>query len=152
MYHTHSGTGLVGTAIWDLHILLKDQDPDLLSVNYDVGHATIEGGLGGWINSFQIIRPHLRGIAVKDFIWARDAKSVWQRQWKPLGEGMVRFPQFFAMVAETGFAGPLQLHLEYPLGGADAGRTTLTMPRDDVFSAIKRDLATLRGYLAQAKL
>src|SRR5262249_55357405 len=72
MYHTHSGVGLVGASIWDLHILLKDLDPKAVGVNYDVGHATIEGGFGGWINSYRITGEHLRGIAVKDFVWAKD--------------------------------------------------------------------------------
>ena len=152
MYHTHSGIGLVGTSIWDLYILLKDFDPKAVGVNYDVGHATVEGGFGGWINSFRITGPYLRGIAVKDFLWGKDAKGNWQPQWKPLGEGMVRFPQFFGMVAETGFNGPLQLHIEYPLGGANDGRTTLSIPREQVYAAMKRDLGVLRGYLAQAKL
>jgi len=152
MYHTHSGTGVVGAPIWDLHILLKDFDPKAVGVNYDVGHATIEGGVGGWIDSFRITGPHLRGIAVKDFAWSKDAKGNWQAQWKPLGEGMVRFPQFFAMVADSGFSGPLQLHFEYPLGGADGGKSKLTLGRDEVFGAMKRDLGKLRGYLAQANL
>src|SRR4051812_3684295 len=48
MYHTHSGPGLVGASIWDLHQILKGIDPQLAGVNYDIGHATIEGGAGGW--------------------------------------------------------------------------------------------------------
>lgn len=152
MYHTHSGVGLVGASIWDLHILLKDFDPKAVGVNYDVGHATIEGGFGGWINSFHITGPHLRGIAVKDFVWARDARANWHEQWTPLGEGMVHFPQFFRMVADSGFSGPLQLHFEYPIGGAENGKTTLTLSRQEVFGAMKRDLGKLRGYLAQANL
>jgi sugar phosphate isomerase/epimerase len=153
MYHTHSGTGVVGAPIWDLYVLLKDFDPNAVAVNYDVGHATIEGGLGGWIDSFRITQPHLRGIAVKDFIWAKDARGSWQAQWKPLGEGMVHFPEFFTMVADSGFSGPLQLHFEYPLGGATDGKKTLgDITKEEVFGAMKRDLGKLRGYLAQARL
>jgi len=142
MYHTHSGAGLVGASIWDLYLLLKDYDTHSVAVNYDVGHATIEGGVGGWIGSFRILGPYLHGIAVKDFLWSRDAKGNWRPEWKPLGEGMVRFPQFFSMVAASAFSGPLQLHFEYPLGEV----------RDDVFKAMKRDLAKLREYLGQANL
>ena len=152
MYHTHSGIGLVGASIWDLHILLKDFDPNAVGFNYDVGHAVVEGGFGGWINSFRITGRHLRGIAVKDFLWAKDARGAWQPQWTPLGEGMVPFPRFFPMVAEADFAGPLQLHFEYPLGGANDGKTSLTIPREQVFAAMKRDLTKLRGWLAQANL
>ncbi|HTS29252.1 MAG TPA: sugar phosphate isomerase/epimerase family protein [Bryobacteraceae bacterium] len=141
MYHTHSGTGLVGASIWDLYVLLKDLDPNAVGVNYDVGHAVIEGGLGGWINSFHITGPHLRGIAVKDFLWARDARGNWREQWVPLGDGMVPFPKFFPMVAESGFQGPLQIHFEYPL-----------KTPEEHFAAMKRDLGRLRGFLAQAGL
>src|SRR5260370_14457499 len=140
MYHTHSCAGVVGASIWDLYLLLKDFDPNAVGVNYDVGHATIEGGIGGWMDSYQIVGPHVLGIAVQDFLWGRDAKGLWRPEWKPLGEGMVRFPQFFAMVAGSGFAGPLQMHFEYPL------------TRDEALTAMKRDLAKLRSYLAQANL
>jgi sugar phosphate isomerase/epimerase len=150
MYHTHSGVGLVGASIWDLHILMKDLDPKAIGVNYDVGHATIEGGLGGWIDSFKITGAHLRGIAVKDFLWERDAKGAWREQWKPIGEGMVRFPQFFTMVADAGFAGPLQIHYEYPLGGANNGDRKIAISREEVFNAMKKDLVKVRGYLGQA--
>jgi sugar phosphate isomerase/epimerase len=147
-----SGAGLVGASIWDLYILMKELDPKAMGVNYDVGHATIEGGLGGWIDSFKISGAHLRGIAVKDFLWEQDAKGNWREQWKPIGEGMVRFPQFFAMVAEAGFAGPLQMHYEYPLGGANNGTRKITISREEVFSAMKKDLVKVRGYLGQAGL
>jgi sugar phosphate isomerase/epimerase len=153
MYHTHSGAGLVGASIWDLYRILNGFDPKLVGVNYDAGHATVEGGLGGWIESFQILGPYLRGIAVKDFAWEKDEKGKWQIAWKPLGQGMVRFPQFFDMVRDAKFAGPLQLHFEYSMGGAEGGKKTgLTMSRDDIFAAMKRDVVTLRGYLAGARL
>lgn len=47
MYHTHSGPNEVGACVWDLWYLLKDFNPDEVGVNYDVGHATVEGGFGG---------------------------------------------------------------------------------------------------------
>ena len=141
MYHTHSGVDLVGASFWDLQRLLDGVDPKSAGVNFDIGHATVEGGLGGWINDFRVTQDHLRGVAIKDFVWGKDARGNWQPQWKPLGEGMVRFPEFFRMVAASGFNGPLQMHFEYPLG--DPASTKVAM---------KRDLATLRGYLAQAGL
>ena len=151
MFHTHSGIDLVGAPIWDLYILLKDFDPAAVGINYDVGHATIEGGFGGWIESFRVCGPYLRGIAVKDFLWEKNARG-WRANFKPLGTGMVDFDRFFAMVAQRGFDGPLQLHFEYPLGGADGGKRQITIPREEVFTAMKRDLEKLRGYLGKAGL
>jgi len=151
MYHTHSGTE-VGASIWDLWLILKDLDPAWTGVNYDIGHATIEGGLGGWIHSFRLISPWMRGVAIKDFIWAKNAKGEWRPQWCPLGEGMVNLRQFLAMLKEAGFAGPVQMHFEYPLGGADAGAKTLTTEKSQVIAAMRRDLATLRARLREAGL
>ncbi len=153
MYHTHSGAGLVGASIWDLREILNGFDPKLTGVNYDAAHATIEGGLAGWIESFRITGEYLRGIAVKDFQWEKDASGKWQVEWMPLGQGMVRFPQFFDMVRESRFAGPLQLHFEYSLGGAEQGKKTgLTMSKAGVLAAMKRDVTQLRTYLAAARL
>jgi sugar phosphate isomerase/epimerase len=142
MYHTHSGVGLVGASIWDLYLMMRDLDPKLVGVNFDVAHATIEGGVGGWINSFRITGPHLRGIAAKDFIWAKDAKGRWKEQWVPLGEGMVHWPEFWGMAAQAGFDGPLQMHFEYPLPAE----------LEATYAVMKRDLATLRAQLAKAGL
>jgi sugar phosphate isomerase/epimerase len=152
MYHTHSGIGLVGASIWDLHIVLKDLDPQAVGVNYDIGHATIEGGLGGWINSFRITGAHLRGVAVKDFLWAKDAKGGWKAEWTPLGQGMAHLPQFFGMLAAARFSGPLQLHFEYPIGGAESGKTSLTISKEEVAAVMKRDLQQLRTLLKDAAL
>ena len=65
---------------------------------------------------------------------------------------MVKFDQFFGMVAETDFNGPLQLHFEYPLGGANGGSRNLTIPREQVLAAMKKDLSAVRSHMAQAGL
>jgi sugar phosphate isomerase/epimerase len=152
MYHTHSGTGVVGASIWDLHIVLKDFDPAAVGVNYDIGHATIEGGFGGWINSFYITNKHLRGIAVKDCMWVKGENGKWKSEFVPMGTGMVHFGEFFKMVKQSGFNGPLQIHYEYPLGGANDGKVKLTMPQEEVLAAMKRDVRQLRVYLKEADL
>ncbi len=152
IYHTHSGRGVVGASIWDLHVIMQDLDPGQVGVNFDIAHATIEGGLGGWINSLKITGPYLRGIAVKDFAWAKDDKGSWQPEWRPLGEGMVHVGEFLKMVKDAGFHGPLQQHFEYPLGGANDGKAEITIPPSQVFAAMKRDLTTLRRQLSQAGL
>lgn len=76
----------------------------------------------------------------------------WEAKWVPLGEGMVKFPQFFALLAKTNFNGPVQIHYEYPLGGADKGNTTLTMDRSKVLDAMKKDVVLLKRWLTEAGL
>jgi sugar phosphate isomerase/epimerase len=148
MYHTHSGIGVVGANIWDLYVLLKDYDPNAVAVNFDIGHATVEGGFGGWINSLRISLPRLRGAAVKDFVWARESSGEWRPKWAPLGEGMVDFAKFFQMLKQAKFEGPLQVFFEYPLGGANDGAAKITIPKEEVYAAMRKDLARVRQWLA----
>ncbi len=151
MYHTHSGSE-VGASIWDLWYILKDLDHDWLGINYDVSHATIEGGLGGWIASLRLVATILKGIAVKDFRWTRNASGEWNVEWCPLGEGMVNFKRFFGMIREARFAGPLQMHFEYPLGGVENGARSIRIDRTQVVTAMRRDLLRLKEWLREAGL
>src|SRR5207244_3789566 len=130
MYHTHSGAGRVGASFWDLYLLLKDFDTNSVSANFDIGHATVEGGLGGWLHSAKLLLPYSRGIALKDFIWERNAKDKMEPRWCGLGQGQVDFKKFLPMVKAANFKGPLQLHMEYhELGGADSGKKEYTIPK-----------------------
>ncbi|MFN0083808.1 MAG: sugar phosphate isomerase/epimerase family protein [Blastocatellia bacterium] len=146
MYHTHSGAD-VGASFWDLWVILKALDHQRVSVNLDIAHAVIEGGLGAWVRSTQLLAPMTRGIAIKDFAWERNARGEWRPQWRPLGEGMVDFKRFFPLIKQANFSGPLQLHFEYPLGGADKGAPAITIGKSQVFAAMNRDLTRLRGWL-----
>ncbi|MBI3472311.1 MAG: sugar phosphate isomerase/epimerase [Candidatus Solibacter usitatus] len=148
MYHTHSGPGQVGASIWDLWVLLKGLDPWAVGVNYDIGHATVEGGYGDWITTTRLIAPYLRGTAIKDFRWGQNAKGEWVPQWCALGQGMVNFPRYFQMLREAQFTGPVQLHFEYPeLGGADSGKSRMSISKDRFLGIMRRDLQVLRSCL-----
>lgn len=153
MYHTHSGVGQVGASMWDLYLLLKDLDTEAVSANYDIGHATVEGGFGGWIHSARLLLPHTRGVAIKDFKWKQNEKGAWVPGWCALGEGMVNFKQFLPMLKESGFSGPLQLHMEYPeVGTASTGKTESSVPKDQLLSIMRRDLSRLKDMLREAGL
>lgn len=150
MYHTHSGME-VGAPIWDLYLLLKDFDPAELAINYDIGHAVVEGGLGGWVRSAQLVRPWMRGVALKDFRWVADANGKWLPEWRPPGEGMVDFPRFFRMLRQQAFAGPVQVHFEYKgLGGAEDGAAAIAIPRTALIAACRRDVAFYRRLMREA--
>jgi sugar phosphate isomerase/epimerase len=151
MYHTHSGPGQFGASMWDIWSVLRDLDNEAVSVNLDLAHATIEGGLGGWINTTRLIAPMTRGVAIKDFYWHKNAKGKWDVRWAPMGEGMVNTVQFLQMMKTAGFAGPLQLHMEYEeLGGADKGSRTMTISRAEFVRLAKRDMDRFRVNLREA--
>lgn len=152
MYHTHSGLNEVGASMWDLWTLVKDRDTQWISVNYDVAHATVEGGLGDWVHSTRLLVPFTKGIAVKDFYWEKNTKGKWEPRWCPLGEGMVDFKRYFAMLKQANFSGPLQLHVEYSLGGAEHGQRTIGVEKDVVLAALRHDLEKLRTWLREAGL
>jgi sugar phosphate isomerase/epimerase len=146
MYHTHSGEDQFGAAIWDIFEAVQNIDHRHLGINYDIGHATVEGGLGGWEISARLCGHYMRGIAVKDFVWAKDAAGRWRPRWCPLGEGMVNLKSFFA----NHRAPVIQLHFEYPMGGAEHGARVITWSRDQVLAAMRRDLETLRPLVERA--
>jgi sugar phosphate isomerase/epimerase len=153
MYHTHSGVGQVGASMWDLYLLLKDFDTEAVSANYDIGHATVEGGFGGWIHSSRLLLPYTRGVAVKDFKWTKNEKGAWIPGWCALGEGMVNFKQFLPMLKEAGFSGPLQLHMEYPeLGSAANGKSESSVPKDKLLAMMRRDITRLKDLLHGANM
>jgi sugar phosphate isomerase/epimerase len=147
MYHIHSGAGLLGASIWDLYLVLKGFDPDAVAVNFDIAHATIEGGLGGWRNSASLIAPFTRGIALKDFYWEKGADGAWQPRWCAIGDGMVNFTEYFRALG-AGFRGPIQLHFEYrEMGGAEDGKRSLSISRDQFRRNAERDLKRIRELM-----
>ena len=156
MYHTHSGPGMIGACIWDVWLLFRELDPQWIGVNYDIGHATVEGGYGGWIATSKLTKDYMRGIALKDFFWERKNLEVEGAapvpHWCPIDQGMVQFDGFFEIVKANRFSGPVQLHFEYPLGGAEDGKKTLTLPREQVISAMAADLNAVRAHMGKQGL
>ncbi len=110
-FHNHSGA-YVGSALWDHWWTLRDTDPNQIGYYFDPCHATIEGGSAGWEIGFHRLRAHLKMVACKDFFWEK-RQGRWEATMCPLGQGMVNYPKFFRMLAESGFSGPISLHVEY---------------------------------------
>jgi sugar phosphate isomerase/epimerase len=134
LYQNHASSKLLGGALWDLSQVLQGISVGHLGVAYDIRHATVEGGMS-WGITFNMIRPHIDTVYVKDFIWSgAKLKNV------PLGEGMID-PRFFKLLRESEFAGPISMHEEY-LDHTDA---TLVPAH---LHAMKQDLSVLRSWLS----
>ncbi|MDN3579962.1 sugar phosphate isomerase/epimerase family protein [Mucilaginibacter flavus] len=144
-YQNHSGE-LFGASVWDLWLGLEGLDPNLIGCQYDIRHATTEGA-DTWATSMQLLVPNIKTINVKDFYWdKKDGK--WQVKSVPLGEGMVDFKKYFGILKQQGIGGPMSLHCEYDLGGAQDGAKKLTISKEAFTTAVQKDLLTLRKWLA----
>ena len=108
-FHNHSGYRYFGAPLWDLYEVYRRNGSDHLGANLDVGHTMAEGAYGAWEITTRALAPHVKMMAVKDFVWG-DGPGP---QWVPLGEGRVRLVDSFRIVREAGFAGPVSIHIEY---------------------------------------
>jgi sugar phosphate isomerase/epimerase len=153
-YQNHSGidsTGIYfGGSIWDLYRVLKNINSRWLGSQYDIYHATVEGA-NAWPVGLKLLRPYIRTLDIKDFIWSKkDGK--WSSESIPLGEGMVDYNKYFTILKQLHISGPVSVHYEYPLGGAEFGAKVITIKREDIIKAMKKDLITLKNLLYEARL
>ena len=147
MYQNHSGRG-VGSNLWEVWQLLKEVDKQHLGSQYDIRHAMVEGA-ESWQNGFELIRDQIRSVTVKDFKWGQ-TNGKWHVIDVPIGEGMIDFIAYFKLLKKYNVDVPVTLHIEYDLGGAQSGATSITIDRKEVFSAMKKDLAKVRDLWQQA--
>jgi sugar phosphate isomerase/epimerase len=68
MYHTYSGSGTVGAAIWDFLYVLRNFDPAQVGFHYDIGHMTNAGGNGTWALNLRAAGPYVAGVSAKDSV------------------------------------------------------------------------------------
>jgi len=144
-FHNHSGP-FVGGAVWDTWELLRPLDREWVGFYFDPAQATIEGGNHAWKLNLHRAAAALKMVAIKDFVWER-VEGGWRTRWVPLGDGMVRWEEFFRELARLRFAGPLSLHIEY-----DPGGSTRAQRFENCFAAAERDLRFLRARLRAAGL
>lgn len=140
-YHNHAGN--VGGSVLDFADSMDTLDPKWAGYYFDVRHAVVEGGDAGWRTAFLRAAPRLKMIALKDFFWEKTSAG-WQQRHCPMGEGMVDWKAFFAMLAKSGFQGPISLHIEYEIDGP-----TVSAREDNTLAAASRDLAFVNARLAE---
>ncbi len=132
LYQNHSGVNYLGAALWDLKLALEGIATEDIAVAYDIRHATAEGGMS-WPATFNMIRPLVDTVYVKDFSWGEKKPDN-----VPLGQGRVD-PKFFKMLRDSGFTGPISLHEEY----LDHRKPELV---PEHLAAIKKDFETLKQW------
>ncbi|MEP2026584.1 MAG: sugar phosphate isomerase/epimerase family protein [Reichenbachiella sp.] len=146
-YQNHSGLK-IGASVWEVKKILEDADPKYFGAQYDIRHAIAEGGKS-WPNGVQLLRSQIKTIALKDFKWDK-VEGKWNIVNVPIGEGMVDFKTYFKQLKSYGLNPPVSLHLEYPLGGAEKGRTEIKVDQQVVFDAMNKDLDTIQRFWKEA--
>lgn len=140
-YQNHAG-GYIGAQVWELYQLVNGVRKEHFGLQYDIRHATVEGGLS-WQNGLKLVQNNIATLALKDFRWEK-VNNKWQVINCPIGEGMVDFTTFFKMVKGFNLDVPVSLHFEYPLGGAEKGSKTTTLSKETIFKSMRRDLEKIR--------
>ncbi|WP_423146922.1 sugar phosphate isomerase/epimerase family protein [Rubrolithibacter danxiaensis] len=150
VYQNHAGANF-GSPVWDLWLAIKDFHPDLISCQYDIRHATVEGA-NSWPLGLNILKNNIRTLDIKDFRWEKNNNNQWQAKSVPLGEGMVDFKKYFSLIKQYNISGPMSLHYEYPLGGAEEGAKKISISTKEFVTAVKKDLLYLKELLKEAEI
>ncbi len=140
-YQNHSGLK-VGASVWEIKKILSTADPRFFGAQYDIRHAVVEGGKS-WPNGIKLLKDHFKTIVLKDFKWGQ-VNGKWKIINVPIGEGMVDFAAYFSILKKLGLRPPVSLHVEYPLGGAEKGRSEITVDPLVVYEAMKKDLERIQ--------
>jgi L-ribulose-5-phosphate 3-epimerase len=148
-YQNHAGAR-VGGAVWDIWELVKDLDPKWIGCQYDIRHATVEGATS-WPLGFDLLQKHTKITAIKDFKWGQ-VNGEWKYFNVPLGKGAVDFDKYFELYKKYKIEGPISLHYEYPMGGANKGARELSISQKELKSAMLADLDQLKVWLNKAGL
>jgi sugar phosphate isomerase/epimerase len=144
----HAGTR-VGSALWDLYLLLRDIDPRWFGVQYDIRHATAEGGQS-WPVALKLLAPWIKCTDAKDFKWEQaPGKAAIENV--PVGDGVVNFDAYFKLVRELNIPGPISVHFEYPPFERTPNMTTAEK-RAKFPALMKKDLAVLKAAMAKNKV
>jgi sugar phosphate isomerase/epimerase len=146
-YQNHAGSKYVGAPVWDLWQLMQDLDPKYIGCQFDIRHATVEGG-HTWPLHLRLMSKYIRTLVFKDFLWEK-LNNKWRTVNCPLGKGTVDFGRHLQLLKKLSISGPVSVHYEYDLGGANHGATKLTMEKEKVIKAIQTDLEFLKARLRE---
>lgn len=144
-YQNHGGQYL-GAAVWDFYPILKNINSPFTGCQYDVNHATAENGVN-WETGFRLIAPHIKSLAIKDFKYELQEGKL-KKVGCPLGEGIVDWVKFLALVKQYKLNVPITMHFEYDLGGAENGAKVISIDKKEILMAMKKDLTLLKEWLS----
>jgi L-ribulose-5-phosphate 3-epimerase len=149
-YQNHAGTR-IGATVWDLFLLLKGISPELIGIQYDIKHATAEGG-HSWLVGLKLVSEKINCFALKDFLWQKRDDGHWKDETVPLGEGMVDYDAFFKAVDQLGIVCPITMHIEYELPHDLEKGASHDVLKEKEIKIFKRDLDKTKEFMNRAGL
>lgn len=145
--HCHSGATLTAHGAL-LAQIIADTDPRFVAASFDLGHLTVEGGNGAWIQSIDLLQDRIGIVAVKSFGWFSESDTAtgavrWTPRLVPLAEGAVQWARAFSLLRQVGWDSDgdalVSVHSEYQ--GRGSWRS-LDLP--ELLTQTGEDLAFLR--------
>jgi sugar phosphate isomerase/epimerase len=120
--HIHSGE-MIPASGPVAYLLLRDFDPKEVGAYVDPMHMTIEGGIGGWRQSLDLLAPWIAISSLKNCMWQpqpRDERGqiTWRPIKCPIADGIAPIPDYLQALHGLGYRGPYTLHSEYRDGNS----------------------------------
>jgi L-ribulose-5-phosphate 3-epimerase len=146
-YQNHHQQPRIGSAVWDLWYILRDINPEWVSIQYDIWHAVIEG-YSSWSDGLRLLSPYIKTRCIKDFTWIKqDGKMIPEAV--PLGEGLIDFDAYFRLLKELDLISDTSLHIEYPVLSNEENNLPVKQKMDIALKILKRDTEVLKNMMAR---
>ncbi|MDA8968444.1 sugar phosphate isomerase/epimerase [bacterium] len=130
VYQNHAGAKYMGATFWDLEQILRDIPKEEIGSIFDIRHAVADGGTA-WPIYYDIIKPHISALSIKDFNWGFKKKTDTRLSplHGPLGEGQVDLKGFLKTFKKDFESALVTLHIEY-LGKEGVAENLAAIDRD----------------------
>jgi sugar phosphate isomerase/epimerase len=111
--------------------LLAGHDPRIIGAYPDPGNQVVQDGREDWRFTFDILRPWLCCVGVKNGGWftaeiAASGQRRWRSDWLGLADGMVPWDDIVSSLLASGYDGLLSFHSHYEVPFAHAVDQTRT--------------------------
>lgn len=125
--------------------LLRGHDPASLAAYPDPGNQAVQDGREDWRLTFDLLRPWLRCVGVKNGGWFPadvnpHGQRRWHSDWLGIADGMVPWDDIIPSLAERGYEGLLSFHSHY------------TLPYEQVLDQTRVDLRYVERLLAASRV
>jgi len=138
VYQNHAGAKYMGATLWDLAQILRGIPVEEIGCIFDIRHAVADGG-SAWPIYYDIIKPHISALSVKDFKWGlkKEGDERLSHVHVPLGSGQVDLEAFIRSFKKDFQSAVVTLHIEYLRREGLAAN----------LAAIERDFRVLRSAM-----